>query len=98
MRTLFRNPHVARLSEQVAVLSGQVQRLQELVEQLAAQQGITSPAVVAAQPGVTPDPRTSVDAEVLMLVQQGRKIQAIKLVREHTGLGLGEAKDLVESW
>jgi len=88
---LFRDPHVGRLSEQVAGLSRQVQRLQELVEQLAARQGITPPP-----PGTASDPRTSVDTEVSMLVQQGRKIEAIKLVRERTGLGLGEAKDLVE--
>lgn len=32
------------------------------------------------------------------LLRQGRKIEAIKVVREETGLGLKEAKDLVESW
>jgi len=32
------------------------------------------------------------------LLRQGRKIEAIKVVREETGLGLREAKDLVESW
>jgi predicted amidophosphoribosyltransferase len=31
------------------------------------------------------------------LLLQGRKIQAIKLVRERTGCGLKEAKDFVES-
>ncbi len=29
---------------------------------------------------------------------RGSKIQAIKVVRDATGLGLKEAKDLVESW
>ena len=29
---------------------------------------------------------------------QGNKINAIKIVRENTSLGLKEAKDLVESW
>lgn len=37
-----------------------------------------------------------IDAEVLMLVQQGKRIQAIKLVRERTGLGLKEAKNVVD--
>ena len=37
-----------------------------------------------------------VEAEVLALLGAGRKIDAIKLVRAATGLGLGEAKDLVE--
>jgi ribosomal protein L7/L12 len=35
-------------------------------------------------------------AQIQQLVAQGKKIQAIKLVREHTGLGLKEAKDLVD--
>jgi ribosomal protein L7/L12 len=35
-------------------------------------------------------------AEVMALMQQGKKIEAIKLVRLMTGLGLKEAKDLVD--
>lgn len=31
-------------------------------------------------------------------VLKGRKILAIKIVREQTGLGLGEAKALVDKW
>jgi len=31
-------------------------------------------------------------------VSADQKIQAIKLVREHTGLGLKESKDVVEAW
>jgi ribosomal protein L7/L12 len=34
--------------------------------------------------------------EVKRLVRSGQKIEAIKLVREQTGLGLKEAKDLVD--
>lgn len=36
-------------------------------------------------------------AEVIELVKSGNKIQAIKIVREATGLGLKEAKDVVEA-
>lgn len=36
-------------------------------------------------------------ADVRGLLQQGQKITAIKLVREHTGWGLKEAKDYVEA-
>ena len=35
-------------------------------------------------------------AEITALLKAGRKIEAIKLVREYTGLGLAEAKNLVE--
>ncbi len=46
-------------------------------------------------------PTSGVDAsplefEVIRLLEQRKKIQAIKLVRDHTRLGLKEAKDLVE--
>lgn len=34
---------------------------------------------------------------VLALMRQGRKNQAIKLIRTHTGLGLKEAKDMYDS-
>ena len=36
--------------------------------------------------------------EAKYLVTQGRKIEAIKIVREKTGLGLKEAKQLVDGW
>lgn len=37
------------------------------------------------------------DAEILDLMRRGQKIQAIKLYRERTGVGLKEAKDAVEA-
>ena len=41
-------------------------------------------------------PPATPDQEVDALLRAGRKIEAIKLVRERTGLGLKAAKDLVE--
>lgn len=35
-------------------------------------------------------------ANVLNLVMQGRKLEAIKLLREETGMGLKQAKDIVD--
>ncbi len=35
--------------------------------------------------------------EVFQLLEQHRKIEAIKLIREETGLGLAEAKELAEA-
>jgi len=49
-----------------------------------------------AAPATTVQLRTEVHAEVQSLLSQRRKIEAIRLVREHTGLGLKEAKDYVE--
>jgi large subunit ribosomal protein L7/L12 len=42
------------------------------------------------------DLAAEVDGDVRALMAAGRKIEAIKLVRASTGLGLAEAKDLVE--
>ena len=35
--------------------------------------------------------------EIRALIRADRKIEAIKLVRERTGLGLAEAKDAIEA-
>ncbi len=40
---------------------------------------------------------SGLDAEVLVLARDGRKIDAIKRYREATGSGLKEAKDAVEA-
>jgi ribosomal protein L7/L12 len=42
------------------------------------------------------DPNPGVNEQVLELMKSGQKIQAIKLYREQTGVGLKEAKDYVE--
>jgi ribosomal protein L7/L12 len=49
-------------------------------------------------PGLVATIRRAQDTsdEVQKLVAKGRKIQAIKLIREQTGMGLKEAKDLVD--
>ena len=48
------------------------------------------------QAGLEFNPLENGQEEVLELLQQGQKIQAIKLYREITGVGLKEAKDEVE--
>jgi ribosomal protein L7/L12 len=55
-----------------------------------------------APPPVLPAPlgktlTESLSKKAVELVRQGKKIQAIKLVREHTGMGLKEAKEEVEA-
>jgi len=44
-----------------------------------------------------PDATSKLPPGVLDLVRRGRKIEAIKLLRETTGLGLKEAKDVVDA-
>ncbi|MCB2292985.1 ribosomal protein L7/L12 [Clostridium algoriphilum] len=49
---------------------------------------------VAKQVGVPQEP---LDDELRNLINEGKKIQAIKEVRKATGLGLKEAKDYVDN-
>ncbi|MFZ2015098.1 MAG: ribosomal protein L7/L12 [Nocardioides sp.] len=73
---------VARLEEQVARLTA------ALAAQPAAPPGSEAPAAPAAD--LYPDARA--------LAAEGNKIQAIKVVRDRSGMSLRAAKDLVESW
>ena len=74
---------VAHLETAVASLQGQVAAL-------------TGGAVAAGGVPSSVAPTTDWMTEVRELVAGGNKIQAIKVYREHTGLGLKEAKDAVE--
>lgn len=42
------------------------------------------------------DPNQGIDKQITDLVRSGQKIEAIKVYREQTGVGLKEAKDYVE--
>ena len=55
-------------------------------------EGQTANAGQAPAPSATP-----FEQELLDLLRQGRKIEAIKRYREATGVGLKEAKDAVEA-
>ncbi len=79
-----------------------VLELSELVKDLEEKFGVTAAApvgVVAAAPGAgagaAAEEKTEFDV-ILTGAPADKKIQAIKVVREITGLGLKEAKDLVE--
>ncbi|WP_244931451.1 ribosomal protein L7/L12 [Nocardioides sp. W7] len=70
-------------------LVARIHRLEATVAMLAERQGLTPAQVDEAA-------TAHVSAEARLLKQQGRAIEAIKVVREQTGLGLREAKDLVD--
>lgn len=67
-----------------------IERIRSVTDARSALQGVRSP----------PQPRignaTGVDLEVRKLAADGQRIAAIKLLRERTGLGLKEAKDLLD--
>jgi large subunit ribosomal protein L7/L12 len=61
----------------------------------AAPVAVAAPGAVAAGDGAAAEEKTSFD--VVLTAAGGQKIQVIKVVRAITGLGLKEAKDLVDS-
>jgi large subunit ribosomal protein L7/L12 len=91
----------AKLVEQLGKMS--VLELVELKNSLEEEWGVTAAAPVAvAAPGAAPaagdgaaEEQTAFD--VILTGAGDKKIQAIKVVRAVTGLGLKEAKDLVDS-
>jgi large subunit ribosomal protein L7/L12 len=81
-----------------------VLELVELKNKIEEEWGITAAAPVAvAAPGAAPAGGDGAAAEeqtafdVVLTAAGGQKIQVIKVVRAITGLGLKEAKDLVDS-
>ena len=80
-----------------------VLELAELVKELEDKFGVSAaaPVAVAAVPGAAPGAEAAAEEEktefdVVLKDFGNQKIQVIKVVRAITGLGLKEAKDLVE--
>ena len=70
----------------------------ELSKQLEDKWGVTAPAPVAVAPAAAPAPAEEKSEFTVFLSAAGdKKINVIKEVRAFTGLGLKEAKDLVEA-
>jgi large subunit ribosomal protein L7/L12 len=79
-----------------------VLELAELVKALEEKFGVTAAAPVAAPtpavaaPAAAPPVEEQTEFDVILKSAGANKIQVIKVVREITGLGLKEAKDLVD--
>ncbi|MEQ4302739.1 50S ribosomal protein L7/L12 [Plantactinospora sp. B6F1] len=76
--------------------------LSEFVKQFETTFDVTAAAPVAVATGGPAAPAAEAEPEqdefdVILEADGGKKIQVIKVVRELTGLGLKEAKDLVEA-
>jgi len=83
-----------------AIKSMTVLELSEMVKALEEEFGVSAAAPVAAAPAAGAVPAEAVEEQTqfdVMLTAFGdQKIQVIKVVRALTGLGLKEAKDVVE--
>ena len=94
---------ITKLVDQIGELT--VLELSELVKAIEEKFGVeaSAPMMMAAaggagaagDAGAAAEEKTEFDVELLVIGE--KKIQVIKVVRELTGLGLKEAKDLVEA-
>ncbi|MBQ0105808.1 MAG: 50S ribosomal protein L7/L12 [Armatimonadetes bacterium] len=92
---------MANIAEMVETIKGMTAlELKELKDALQEEFGVTAAAPVAMMaPGAAPaaeaaEEKTSFNVELTEV--GGQKLQVIKVVRELTGLGLKEAKELVD--
>ena len=77
-----------------------VVELAELVAELQEKFGVTAAAPVAAAPAAAQEVPAEEEKTAFDVILSGvgdKKIQVIKVVRQLTGLGLKEAKDLVDN-
>ncbi len=85
-----------------AIKSMTVLELAQLVKDLEEEFGVSAAAMVAAAPaaggaaGVAAPAEEKTEFDVILTNAGANKINVIKVVREITGLGLKEAKDLVD--
>ena len=82
-----------------AIASMTVLEAAELVKAVEEKFGVTAAVAVAAAPGAAAGPAAEEQTEFTVTLDgfdAAKKIPVIKAVREITGLGLGEAKALVE--
>lgn len=80
-------------ARQVEQLQRRVRELEGLVDELSRRLGV-DPAVVQAEAGMVDGVKVS--DEVRALAAKGRPIEAIKLLRAESGLGLADAKRVVD--
>lgn len=79
--------------QDVVRLEQRIHRLEAVVAALAEKQGLSEQQLQDLDPDLGGPALT---AEVRLLVQQGRAVEAIKVLRQRTGLGLLPAKQAVD--
>lgn len=92
---------MSKINEVLEIVKGlSVLELNELVKAFEEEFGVSAaaPVAVAAGPAAAAAPVAEEKTEFDVILASGgaQKIQVIKVVREATGLGLKEAKDLVD--
>jgi large subunit ribosomal protein L7/L12 len=87
---------LAKIADELSKLT--VLEAAELSKMLEEKWGVSAaaPVAVAAVGGAAPAAEAKDEFSVVLAAAGDKKIEVIKIVREITGLGLKEAKDLVE--
>ena len=85
---------LAKIVEELSALT--VLEAADLSKMLEEKWGVSAAAAVAAAPAAGPAVEEQTEFDVILTGDGGNKINVIKEVRAITGLGLGEAKALVE--
>ncbi|MCP8971102.1 50S ribosomal protein L7/L12 [Ectobacillus ponti] len=80
-----------------AVKNMTVLELNDLVKAIEEEFGVTAAAPVAVVAGGAAEAAEQTEFDVVLASAGAQKIKVIKVVRELTGLGLKEAKDLVDN-
>lgn len=83
---------VVKAIEEMSVLD-----LNELVKLFEVKFGVSAAAVAVAGPAAGPAAEEKSDFTVVLVSDGGAKIGMMKIVKESLGLGLKEAKDLVDN-
>ena len=84
-----------------AIAGMTVLELSELIKEMEVKFGVSAAAAVSAAPAAAaaaaaPAAEEQTEFTVVLLAAGEKKVEAIKVVRAATGLGLKEAKDLVD--
>lgn len=90
---------MSKITDVLEIVKGMtVLELNELVKAFEEEFGVSAaaPMAVAAAPTAAPVAEEKTEFNVVLTGAGAQKIQVIKVVREATGLGLKEAKDLVD--
>ncbi len=87
---------IVKFVEEIKTLS--VMELSELVKAIEEEFGVSAaaPVMVAAGPAAGPVAEEKTEFDVVLVEAGASKMGVIKLVKEMTGLGLKEAKELVD--
>ncbi len=81
-----------------AIKEKTILEVKELVDMMKEEFGVDPSAVaVAAAPAAASEDEGDVTKTVVLTAAGGQKLQVIKIIREITGLGLKEAKDLADN-